>query len=185
MFQMGRFTWKASHSKQDSDKTLYMPNEWFNKASADPSRQALDQLKKDFEESGQISANHSPKTRSRSNTISSALSYYAKSHSSDGQTRPSSRQSIVQDPIVDGTRPENAARTFLNKGSRILRRQGSKLTFGPSSTDNGLDGNDAMYNEETSLPRRGLSHKSMNARFNLPSPRGMSARCCPQVLTDA
>lgn len=166
---MGRFGWTAGHSKQGSDKSQYLPHEWFNKSTAEPSRQALGQLRRDLEDGGQVPSTTSPRSRSRSGTVSSTFSFYAKSisdKSNDVQTRPPSRQSVVQDTPQDSTRADNVARSFFSKGSRMIRRQGSKLTMGPSQVENGLIESGILDAGEPSVPKRGLSSKSSGHRFN-------------------
>ena len=185
---MGRFTWVAGHSKQGSDKSQYLPHEWFSKTTAEPSRQALGQLREDLEDGRDTSPTTPPKSRSRSGTVSSTFSFYAKSSSdksNEGQTRPPSRQSLIQESTQDSTRTDNAARTFFGKGSRMIRRQGSKLILAPSQVETELIAGD-LESEEASSPKRGLSSKSPGRRFNLVgSPKGEGDLCpkCSSLLT--
>ncbi|OAP57022.1 hypothetical protein AYL99_09134 [Fonsecaea erecta] len=50
-------------------------------------------------------------------------------------SRPSSRQSFVDGGLPMAERQESAAKTLLNKGTRMLKRQGSKLNLLPSQIE--------------------------------------------------
>ena len=131
---MGRFPWSQGHSKQGSDKLHAITHEWFSKDNAEPSRQALNDLIKEHSSFESVATDGSPKYkgRSRTNTINSTFSYYARS-TSDGSnevtSRPSSRQSFVDSGLTFSDRQEGTAKTLISKGSRMLKRQGSKLNL--------------------------------------------------------
>ncbi|EXJ62749.1 hypothetical protein A1O7_03187 [Cladophialophora yegresii CBS 114405] len=73
-----------------------------------------------------------PRARSRTDTVASSLSISARSLSdisSDLASRPSSRQSSADGGMPLHERHEKTAKAFLAKGTRILKRQGSKLNL--------------------------------------------------------
>jgi hypothetical protein len=129
---MGRFTWTQGHQKQPSDKIHALP-EWFSKSAGEPSRQALSELIKER------SPPSSTFTRSRTNTVSSKISREAQSStdqsSFDANTRPPSRSSIMEEPQISPQRQERMSKHFLSKGSRMMRRQTSRLNMLTSSTE--------------------------------------------------
>jgi hypothetical protein len=149
---MGRFPWSQGHSKQGSDKFHATAHEWFSKESAEPSRQALQELMRDrpaFETRPTNSSTHT-RTRSRSNTYNSTFSTYARSSSqtsNEMSSRPSSRQSITDGGMPSHERHETTAKNLLAKGSRMLKRQGSKLNLLPSQIGEANQGwsKDAVY----------------------------------------
>lgn len=69
--------------------------------------------------------------RSRSRTMNSAMSFYAASNSdsSNHSSRAASPHLIRDKPILAIERRENTAKTLLSKGSRILRKHGSKFSL--------------------------------------------------------
>lgn len=131
---MGRFAWTSGHHKHPSDKTHALP-EWFSKSSGEPSRQALSELIKEHSPPG------STHTRSRTNTVSSKLSKEAKSSSdrssTDASTRPPSESSIMDETQFSPDRPDRTSKHFLSKGTRMMRRQTSKLNMLASHGDDG------------------------------------------------
>jgi hypothetical protein len=137
---MGRFPWSQGHSKQGGDKAHTVAHEWFSKEHAEPSRQALTDLMKEYSsfESGNSDISPQARTRSRTNTVTSSFSVYARSMSdasNDVASRPSSQQSFVDNGMPLPERHESTARTLLARGTRILKRQGSKLNLLPSQIE--------------------------------------------------
>lgn len=134
---MGRFAWSQGHSKHAADKSHTFAHEWFSKDHAEPSRQALTDLIKEHPSFETSSGTASPKaqTRSRTNTVTSSFSAYARSvsdASNDMTSRPVSQQSFQVDagmPMAVQERHESTAKSLLAKGTRILKRQGSKLNL--------------------------------------------------------
>src|SRR4051812_47339585 len=97
---MGRFPWSHGHSKQSSDKLHNITQEWFSKDGSEPSRQALNELMKDPSSFESSTSDGSPKYRgrSRTNTVTSSFSLYARSlsdASNELPSRPSSQQSFA------------------------------------------------------------------------------------------
>nr|KAK5440205.1 hypothetical protein LTR18_008142 [Exophiala xenobiotica] len=131
---MGRFQWIHGHPKQGGDKLHTVAHDWFSKDTAEPSRQALTEMMKDYTSSDSGVGGESSKSegRSRTNTATSSVSQYTRSLS-DGSneypSRPSSRQSYLEvgPPLTD--RYESSAKSLLSRGTRILMRQGSKLNL--------------------------------------------------------
>ena len=137
---MGRFPWSQGHSKQGGDKAHTVAHEWFPKEHVEPSRQALTDLMKEYSsfESGNSDISPQARTRSRTNTVTSSFSVYARSMSdasNDVASRPSSQQSFVDNGMPLPERHESTAKSLLAKGTRILKRQGSKLNLLPSQMD--------------------------------------------------
>ncbi len=133
---MGRFPWSQGHSKQGGDKLFNVAHDWFSKEQAEPSRQALNDLMKDTSNSDDVS----PKARgrSRTNTVTSSFSVNARSMSDDSNdltSRPSSQQSFVDGGMPLPERHESTAKALLARGTRILKRQGSKLNLHPSQIE--------------------------------------------------
>ncbi|EXJ86543.1 hypothetical protein A1O3_03496 [Capronia epimyces CBS 606.96] len=136
---MGRFPWGQGQPKHSSDKLHAITHDWFSKDNAEPSRQALNDMKRE-QSFGSGTSDGSPRYqgRSRANTTSSSISFYARSGSdasNDLTSRPSSRQSFVDSSQPFGERHDNSAKSLLSRGSRILKRQTSKLSLLPSSTE--------------------------------------------------
>lgn len=140
MGDMGIFPWTHNHQRQGSDNKHIIPTDWFNKSSAEPSRHGLNDLVKEqlaaaFDRDPVYS---SSRTRSRSGTVSSVRSHYAKSstdRSAEIKSRPQSRQSIIEETPPSPSRPEPVSRGLFSKGSRITRRKTSKLTLLPSQVE--------------------------------------------------
>lgn len=137
---MGRFPWSQGHSKQGSDKLHALAHDWFSKENAEPSRQALNDLVKDYSSFESGNSDESPKARgrSRADTVNSSFSLYTRSlsdTSNDLTSRPSSRQSFVDNGLPLPERHESAAKALLSKGTRMLRRQGSRLNLLPSQME--------------------------------------------------
>ncbi len=136
---MGKFSWTHNHHKQPSDKFVPIPD-WFSKSSAEPSRQALNELVKE-RLSAEIDSSRAQtvaRTRSRSATLASIRSHRAKAssdYSAEIQSRPQSRQSVAEDAPTSPTRAEPVPRNLFSKGSRILRRKTSRLTLLPSQIE--------------------------------------------------
>ena len=137
---MGRFPWRQGQSKQSGDKGHPAAHDWFSKEHTEPSRQALTDLMKEHSEIESSNSGISPKaqTRSRTDTVTSSFSGYARSmsdNSNDLASRPPSQQSFVDGGMPSPERHESTARTLLARGTRILKRQGSKLNLLPSQID--------------------------------------------------
>lgn len=137
---MGRFPWGNGHSKQSSDKLHAVAHDWFSKDGAEPSRQALTDLMKDHASTDSGHDGESPKGRgrSRTNTVTSSFSLYAPSTSdgsNDMTSRPPSQHSFVDSGLAFPERPESTAKALLSKSSRLLKRQGSKLSLLPSQME--------------------------------------------------
>ena len=133
---MGRFPWNQGHSKQGGDKLYNVAHDWFSKEQAEPSRQALNDLMKESSNPDDVS----PKTRgrSRTNTVTSSFSVYARSMSdasNDLTSRPPSQQSFVDGGMPLPERHESTAKALLARGTRLLKRQGSKLNLLPSQVE--------------------------------------------------
>ncbi|OQU99695.1 hypothetical protein CLAIMM_05292 [Cladophialophora immunda] len=115
-------------------------SDWFSKDNAEPSGQALNDLIKEYStaESGNPEISPQARVRSRTNTVTSSFSAYTRSlsdASNEMASRPSSRQSFVDGGMPLTERQESAAKTLLNKGTRMLKRQGSKLNLLPSQIE--------------------------------------------------
>lgn len=136
---MGRFPWGQGHSKQSSDKLHAIPHDWFSKDKADSSRPGLtNSIREHSFGSGASDGSPIQQGRSRTNTITSAISFYARSVSdvsNDLTSRPSSRQSSAGSSLPSAERFDKPAENLLSKGSRILRRQGSKFSLLSSTTE--------------------------------------------------
>ncbi|KIX98059.1 uncharacterized protein Z520_06138 [Fonsecaea multimorphosa CBS 102226] len=137
---MGRFPWSQGSSKQSSDRLHVVAGDWFSKDNAEPSSQALSELIKEYSsvESGNLDISPKARVRSRTNTIASSFSANTRSlsdASNEMASRPSSRQSFVDGGLPLPERQESAAKTLLNKGTRMLKRQGSKLNLLPSQIE--------------------------------------------------
>lgn len=137
---MGRFIWAQGHSKQGSDKLHAIAHDWFSKDTAEPSRQALNDLKKDYPPPSVESRDGSPrhKGRSRSNTMNSSLSLYARSLSdvsNEHSSRPGSRQSLVDTSRPPSDRTESTTKNLISRGTRMLKRQGSMLNLLPPQSE--------------------------------------------------
>ncbi|KAJ9612285.1 hypothetical protein H2200_003882 [Cladophialophora chaetospira] len=131
---MGRFPWSQGHSKHGGDKLYSVAQEWFSKEQADPSRQSVNDLMTDSSMSESIKSDLSPKVggRSRTDTVTSSFSSYAHSMSdtsNDLASRPPSQQSFTNDGMPLSERHESTAKSLLAKGTRLLKRQGSKLNL--------------------------------------------------------
>ncbi|KIV91088.1 hypothetical protein PV10_05670 [Exophiala mesophila] len=137
---MGRFIWAQGHSKQGSDKMHAIAHDWFSKDAAEPSRQALHDLKKEYFVPSADSRDGSPrhKGRSRSNTVNSSLSLYARSLSdvsNEHSSRPGSRQSLAGTTRSPSDRTESTAKNLISRGTRMLKRQGSMLNLLPLQSE--------------------------------------------------
>ncbi|KAL6245079.1 hypothetical protein RBB50_007854 [Rhinocladiella similis] len=132
---MGRFQWIHGHSKQSGDKLHSVAHDWFSKDNVEPSRQALTEMMKEHSgvETGPSDGFPRHHGRSRTNTVTSAGSQYTRSISDgsnhDYTSRPSSRQSYAENNLPLSDRYENNAKGLLSRGTRILKRQGSKLNL--------------------------------------------------------
>jgi hypothetical protein len=156
---MGRFLWNQGHSKQRSDKGHTIAHDWSSKDNAEPSGQALNDLTREYGSFESVGTDGSPKYkgRSRTNTVNSAFSYYARSTSegsNDVNSRPSSRQSFVESGMPFQDRQESTAKTLLSKGSRMLKRQGSKLNLLSSQPEDVAGEAFQFQASETSPPSR-------------------------------
>ncbi|KIW71171.1 hypothetical protein PV04_03366 [Phialophora macrospora] len=137
---MGRFPWSQAYSKQSSDKAHPVSHEWFSKEHGEPVRQPPTDLVKECSsfEPGSSDTFPKPRTRSRTDTVASSFSIYARSlsdASNDLTSRPSSRQSFADGGMPLQERNESTAKALLAKGTRILKRQGSKLNLLPSQLE--------------------------------------------------
>ncbi|KAL2393251.1 hypothetical protein ABEF93_001913 [Exophiala dermatitidis] len=136
---MGRFPWGQGQAKQGSDKIQSFTQDRLSKDNTENWRHGLNDLIREHSfGSGTSEGSPSHGKRSRTNTLASSTSFYARSTSdvSNGVTsrppsRPGSRDSSSQAP----ERHDNPAKSLLSKGTRILRRQGSKLSLLPSPTE--------------------------------------------------
>ena len=160
---MGRFPWNHGHSKQGSDKLHAVAHDWLWKDNAEPSRQALTELMKEHASSESGTSDVSPKFRgrSRTNTVTSSFSFYAQSvsdASNDLVSRPSSQQSFVDAGVPLADRQENTAKNLLSKGTRMLKRQGSKLNLLPSQFEDRSSEGSAGRSGEVS-PVKGLQRQ--------------------------
>ncbi|OCT50827.1 hypothetical protein CLCR_06711 [Cladophialophora carrionii] len=131
---MGRFPWSQGHSKQSGDKAHTAAHESSSKEHGELSRQSLtDSMKESSSlDSGSSDIFPNPRARSRTDTVTSSFSISARSLSdisNDLASRPSSRQSFADGGMPLQERHENTAKALLAKGTRILKRQGSKLNL--------------------------------------------------------
>lgn len=150
--QMGRFPWNHGHSKHSSDKLHNITQEWFSKDGSEPSRQALTDLIKDPSSFESSTSDGSPKYRgrSRTNTVTSSFSLYARSlsdASNELPSRPSSQQSFADVVLPLADRQENTTKSLLSRGTRMLKRQGSKLSLLPSPSQDSFTGSDTRSQE--------------------------------------
>jgi len=137
---MGRFPWPQGHSKQGSDKLHAVAHDWFSKDNAEPSRQALTELLREQSSFESSTSDGSPKHRgrARANTAASSFSFYARSlsdASNDLASRPPSQQSFVDTGLPMTERQEHTAKSLLSKGTRMLKRKGSKFNLLPSQLE--------------------------------------------------
>ncbi|KIW75785.1 hypothetical protein Z517_10528 [Fonsecaea pedrosoi CBS 271.37] len=137
---MGRFPWSQGHSKQSSDKLHVATSDWASVDNNESSGHALTELIKEYSsaESGNPDLSPKPRVRSRTNTITSSFSAYTRSMSDSSNeiaSRPSSRQSHIDGGLPLMERQESTAKSLLNKGTRMLKRQGSKLNLLPSQME--------------------------------------------------
>ena len=133
MGNMGKFPWTQGHHKQGSDKQHFLPTDWFNKSTTEPSRHALNELVKEH-----VATDPDGTTSFRSGTATSGRSHHVKSpsdRSAEIKSRPQSRQSILEDAPSSPTRQEPVSRSLFSKGSRIIRRKTSRLTLLPSQIE--------------------------------------------------
>ncbi|KAK5065075.1 hypothetical protein LTR84_000910 [Exophiala bonariae] len=149
---MGRFPWSHGHSKQSSDKLHNITQEWFSKDGSEPSRQALNELMKDPSSFESSTSDGSPKYRgrSRTNTVTSSFSLYARSlsdASNELPSRPSSQQSFADVVLPLADRQEITTKSLLSRGTRMLKRQGSKLSLLPSPSQDSFSGSDTRSQE--------------------------------------
>ena len=181
---MGRFPWSYGHSKQGSDKLHTVTHEWFSKENAEPSREALADLMKDYStlEPGQSDISPKARSRSRTNTMNSSFSVYDRSLSDDSMdlaSRPPSQQSFVDTgmPLLD--RHESTAKFLLAKGTRILKRQGSKLNLLPSHLEDRSTSSPEVRIGELSPAQFGLQRQAtLTSRRKLAS----SPICPPELI---
>lgn len=168
---MGRFNWNPGHQKQPSEGKHMLP-EWFSKTSGEPSRQALSAMMKEHSVHSPPSSTHK---RSRTNTLSSVPSREAKSRSSrsgEHSSRPHSGQSVVAESPVSPQQQDKSPQTFIGKGSRIIRRQTSKLNI---ASDEPVD--HANYSRPRGISRvksaghlLNLHHKKESVQLQISKP---------------
>lgn len=149
---MGRFPWSNGYSKQSSDKAHADTQDLFSKDTAEPSRQALNELIKDHSSLESSTSDGSPnyRGRSRTNTVTSSFSLYARSVSDASNemiSRPSSQQSFADVVLPLADRQENTTKSLLSRGTRMLKRQGSKLSLLPSPSQESFTRSDARSQE--------------------------------------
>lgn len=171
---MGKFPWTQGHHRQGSDNKHVISTDWFSKSSAEPSRQALNELVKErlSAEFDRDPARTSSRARSRSGTTSSFRSHYAKSstdRSAEIKSRPQSRQSIIEVPPPSPPRPEPVSRSLFSKGSRIMRRKTSKLTLLPSQLEESpADKANDDFDPSTLELASQILHLSPKRKFRIP-----------------
>ncbi|KEF61575.1 uncharacterized protein A1O9_03143 [Exophiala aquamarina CBS 119918] len=149
---MGRFPWNNGHSKQGSDKMHTVTHDFFSKDTAEPSRQALNELIKDHSSLESPTSDGSPtyRGRSRTNTVNSSFSLYARSvsdASNEMMSRPSSQQSFADVVLPLADRQEHSTKSLLSRGTRMLKRQGSKLSLLPSPSQDSFTRSDTRSPE--------------------------------------
>ncbi|KAL2428990.1 hypothetical protein ABEF95_011126 [Exophiala dermatitidis] len=136
---MGRFPWGQGQAKQGSDKLQSFTHDRFSKDNTENWRHGLNDLIREHSfGTGTSEGSPSHGKRSRTNTLTSSTSFYSRSTSdiSNGVTsRPPSRPSSRDSASQAAERHDNPAKSLLSKGTRILRRQGSKLSLLPSPTE--------------------------------------------------
>lgn len=158
---MARFPWGQGHSKQSSDNPQVVAWDRYSKDAVEPSRQAVTETMKESSsfESGVNEESPKYQGRSRTNTVASSFSFYARSvsdGSNDHSSRPSSRQSYRDSALASTERLESTAKSLLSKGARALKRQGSKLNLLPSPVEERSSG--AVERAEES-PVKGLQRQ--------------------------
>ncbi|KIV85590.1 hypothetical protein PV11_01268 [Exophiala sideris] len=164
---MGRFQWIQGHPKQGSDRLHAVAHDWFSKDGAEPSRQALVETMKDHA-SATNDMSPSRHGRSRTNTTTSSVSSFTRSLSNGSNevtSRPSSGQSSadINSPLPD--RHEGHAKSLISRGTRILKRQGSKLSLMPSQMEEPSSG------RVTEKPGGGSPIRAMHRPVNVSSKR--------------
>ncbi|KAI1627041.1 hypothetical protein EDD37DRAFT_245917 [Exophiala viscosa] len=164
---MGRFQWIQGHPKQGSDRLHAVAHDWFSKDNAEPSRQALVETMKEHA-SGTGDMSPSRHGRSRTNTTTSSVSSFTRSlsnGSNDVTSRPSSGQSSADINLRLPERHEGHAKSLISRGTRILKRQGSKLSLMPSQMEEPSSG------RVTEKPGGGSPIRSMRSPVNTSSKR--------------
>ena len=151
---MGRFPWALGYSKQSSDKGHSVAQDWLSQDTVEPSRQALHDLIKQHSNSESTGSGSSPeyRARPRTNTVTSSFSLHARSlsdASNEMSSRPSSRQSFADGAMAStADHQESSSKSLLSRGTRLLKRQGSKLNLLSSqSSDVFNSGSDARIPE--------------------------------------
>lgn len=137
---MGRFQWIQGHPKQGSDRLHAVAHDWFSKDGAEPSRQALVETMKDHASGTSDMSRH---RRSQTNTTTSSVSSFTRSFSNGSNevtSRPSSGHSSADINLPLLERHEGHAKSLISRGTRILKRQGSKLSLMPSQIEESSSG---------------------------------------------
>lgn len=140
---MTRLPWQhtQSRAKSGSDKShLSNPQEWFSRTTSEPSRQALSDLVRAHKRETSDDSKSS-RSRSRSTTVTSPD--WQKARSRRGSASEDHRTTFELPPTREGSiystyeLKEGSPKSFLAKGSLMLKRTGSKLSLsstGSSST---------------------------------------------------
>lgn len=143
---MTRLPWQhtRSRTKSGNEKTnLSHPQDWFSRATAEPSRQAFTDLVKAH---NRVKSDESSSSRSRSRprtgTASSSRSQRQRSRSGlsedEAWSRPSSHHAHEDQTHSPFERPEVSTKTLLNKGGVLLRRTSSILSLSSAASSSTL-----------------------------------------------
>ncbi|KAK5202938.1 hypothetical protein LTR41_011328 [Exophiala xenobiotica] len=164
---MGRFQWIHGHRKQGGDKLDAVSHDWFSKDTTEPPRQALTEMMKGYTsfDSGDSGEASKSQGRSRTNTATSSVSQYTRSLSDGSNEYPSrlsSRQSCVEGGLPLTDRYESNAKILLTRGTRALKRQGSKLNLLPLQQEQNSPGRSAVRVGESS-PAKALQRQLTNS----------------------
>ena len=135
---MARLPWQhtRTRTKSGNEKSLLSSSQdWFNRHTSEPSRQALNDLVKAH---NRENSNETIQTRSRSrgNTVSS-VDWHLDQHpgNSSHVTIASEQYQSREGSVYSGLdRSDNNTRSLLAKGGIKLRRSGSKMSLSSSST---------------------------------------------------
>lgn len=143
---MTRLPWQhtRSRTKSGSEKSvLSHPQDWFSRATAEPSRQAFSDLVKAHNrvKSDESSSSRST-SRPRASTAASSRSQRQRSRSgfSDDEawSRPSSRHAYEDQTNSSPERPEASNKVLLNKGGILVRRTSSILSLSSATSSSTL-----------------------------------------------
>jgi len=177
---MGRFQWIQGHPKQGSDRLHAVAHDWFSKDGAEPSRQALvETMKEHASGTGDMSSGRH--ARSRTNTTTSTVSSFTRSLSNGSNevtSRPSSGHGSTDINLPPPERHEGHAKGLISRGTRILKRQGSKLSLMPSQLEEPSSGR-VVENSSGGSPIRAI-----RSPVNMSSKRECSRRPILLLLTN-